>query len=164
MAHFAQLDESSIVTQVIVVNNAVIEDLPFPQSEPLGVSFCQSLFGVDTIWKQASYNGSFRFRFPRIGFSYDASIDAFIKPKPVDYPSFVLDPTTADWVPPLPMPTDTVYRWDEPSVSWVAVPQPYPSWTAQGDPLRWMPPVPYPQDLSKYRWDESTLSWIEVTP
>ena len=164
MAHFAQLDENNLVTQVIVVNNEVIQDLPFPESEPIGVEFCQSLFGSKTLWKQASYNGTFRKRFPLIEFSYNGSLDAFIKPKPIQYPSFVLDSETADWVPPLPRPTDTVYKWDEPTISWIVVSQPYPSWTAQGDPLQWVPPVPRPNDNKPYKWDEDTLSWIEVTP
>jgi hypothetical protein len=80
MAHFAQLDANNVVTEVIAVNNAVVEDLPFPESEPLGVAFCQSLYGADTVWKQTSYNNKFRGVYAGIGFLYDANDDIFIAP------------------------------------------------------------------------------------
>jgi hypothetical protein len=162
MAHFAQLDKNNIVTQVIVVANAELLDENGVESEQRGVEFCQSLFGADTVWKQTSYNGNIRKRYAEVGFSYDATFDAFIKPKPQANPSFALDLVTLDWVPPVPRPTDTVYVWDESSVSWVAISQPYPSWMAQGDPLVWKPPVPRPTDGKPYRWDEASLSWVEV--
>ena len=82
MAHFAQLDANNIVTEVIVVNNAVIDDLPFPESEPIGVEFCQSLYGADTVWKQTSYNGNFRGVYAGIGYSYDPVLDIFVPPPP----------------------------------------------------------------------------------
>jgi len=77
MAHFAQLDENNIVTQVISVNNEVVNHLSFPQSEPIGVEFCKSLLGQDTNWKQTSYNNKFRGRFAGIGYSYDPVKDEF---------------------------------------------------------------------------------------
>jgi hypothetical protein len=80
MAHFAKLDANNVVTEVIVVNNAVIKDLPFPESEPIGIEFCQSLFGVNTVWKQTSYNNKFRGKYAGIGSWYDAQIDEFVSP------------------------------------------------------------------------------------
>lgn len=80
MAHFAQLNAENIVTEVIVVNNEVVQDLPFPESEPIGVAFCQSLYGADTIWKQTSYNGNFRGVYAGIGYSYDPVQDIFVAP------------------------------------------------------------------------------------
>lgn len=80
MAHFAQLDSNNVVTQVIVVNNDVIENLPFPESEPIGVAFCQSILGADTIWKQTSYNANFRGVYAGIGYTYDAAADVFVAP------------------------------------------------------------------------------------
>lgn len=118
MAHFAQLDNNNIVAQVIVVNNETIHNQNFPESEPIGIAFCQSLFGVETLWKQTSYNGNFRKRYAGIGYTYDTALDAFIAPKP--YPSWSLDPATADWVAPVLMPTDgQQYIWDELTQSWV---------------------------------------------
>lgn len=120
MAHFAQLDEINTVIQVIVVNNAVVDDLPFPESEPLGAEFCQSLYGADTIWKQASYNATFRKHYAGVGFVYDPVLDAFIAPKP--YPSWLLNTTTCDWEPPVPYPKDGKnYYWDEATESWVVL-------------------------------------------
>lgn len=162
MAHFAQLDENNIVTQVIVVENAELLDDKGQESEAKGIAFCQSLFGINTRWVQTSYNANFRKMYAGIGCIYDEALDAFIPPKPEDHPSWVFDPQTEKWVPPTPRPTDTAYRWDEPSVSWLPVPQPYPSWTLQGDPLYWKAPVPYPVDGQRYEWDEPTLSWVPV--
>jgi hypothetical protein len=80
MAYFAQLDQNNFVTQVIAVNNETIDYLPFPDSEPVGVAFCESLYGSDTIWKQTSYNNNFRGVYAGIGYSYDPVQDIFIPP------------------------------------------------------------------------------------
>lgn len=124
MAHFAELDGNNIVTQVVVVNNETIDNLPFPESEPVGVEFCQSLYGADTVWKQTSYSASFRKHYAGVGYIYDATLDAFIPPKP--YPSWLLNTTTCDWEAPVPYPNDgKTYYWDEATLSWVLVePQP----------------------------------------
>ena len=121
MANFAQLNEKYIVTQVIVVNNETIDNLPFPESEPMGVAFCQSLLGPTTNWKQTSYNASFRKNYAGIGFAYDPVLDAFIPPQP--YPSWLLNTTTCQWEAPVPYPNDgKTYVWDEATLSWVEVP------------------------------------------
>ena len=123
MANFAQLDGAYTVTEVIVVNNETIDNLPFPESEPVGVAFCQSLFGTDTIWKQTSYNANFRKNYAGIGYTYDPVLDAFIPPKP--YPSWLLNTTICQWEAPVPYPNDGKrYRWDEATLSWVEVPSP----------------------------------------
>lgn len=80
MAHFAELDENNIVIRVIVVNNADICDAYGNESESIGISFCQSLFGLDTKWVQTSYNHAFRGCFAGIGFKYDTYQDIFIAP------------------------------------------------------------------------------------
>ena len=82
MAHFAQLDENNIVTQVIVVGNSDIADVNGVESENVGVAFCQSLLGAETNWKQTSYNGNMRVCYAGIGYSYNASLDAFVPPQP----------------------------------------------------------------------------------
>jgi hypothetical protein len=119
MAHFAQLDESNVVTQVIVVhNNELMHD--GVEQEAKGVAFCQSLFGAQTNWKQTSYNGNMRKNYAGIGYTYDAGRDAFITPQP--YASWVLDEATCRWEAPVPMPQDGKnYYWDEPTVSWIEV-------------------------------------------
>ena len=96
MAHFAQLDENNVVLNVIVVNNDAIQDLPFPESEPVGVAFCQSLFGEDTNWKQTSYNGNFRGVFAGIGCTYNPESDLFVPPPlpPLELPEGAILPPT----------------------------------------------------------------------
>jgi hypothetical protein len=120
MANFAQLDENYFVIEVIVVNNDTIDNLPFPESEPIGVAFLQSLFGSTAVWKQTSYNASFRKNYAGIGFTYDPVLNAFIAPQP--YPSWLLNTTTCQWNAPIPYPTDgQMYAWDEITLSWVLV-------------------------------------------
>ena len=120
MAHFAQLDENNVVTQVIVVGNDDIKDVNGNEVESIGVAFCQKLLGADTNWKQTSYNSNMRVRYAGIGYSYNAELDAFVAPQP--FASWTLDSDTADWVSPLgaaPALTDaevearSYYRWDE---------------------------------------------------
>jgi hypothetical protein len=119
MAHFAKLDENNVVTQVIVVANSDTADASGVEKEYIGAAFCEKLFGGN--WKQTSYNGNIRKNYAGIGFTYDATIDAFIPPKP--YPSWLLDTNTAQWQAPAPMPTDGKnYSWDEASQTWVEVP------------------------------------------
>jgi len=121
MAHFAQLNENDLVTQVIGVSNDVINNLPFPNSENIGIEFCQSLFGLDTIWKQTSYNANFRKNYAGIGYKFDNQRDAFIPPQP--YPSWVLEEATCRWESPVPPPSNTgmeIFIWDESTLSWVS--------------------------------------------
>ena len=80
IAHFAKI-ENGIVREVIVVNNDVIENKPFPESEAIGVAFCQSLYGADTEWKQTSYNSNFRGRYAGAGMTYDPVKDEFVIPE-----------------------------------------------------------------------------------
>ena len=120
MAHFAQLDDNNVVTQVIVVGNDDITDVNGNEVESIGVAFCQRLLGADTNWKQTSYNSNMRVRYAGIGYSYNADLDAFVPPRP--FASWTLDSGTASWVSPLgaaPTLTDdqiasrSVYTWDE---------------------------------------------------
>ena len=123
MAHFAQLNDTAVVLQVVVVNNETIQNLPFPDSEFVGVTFCQSLFGDATVWKQTSYNASFRKNFAGIGYTYDPVLDAFIAPQP--YPSWLLNTTTCQWNAPVLYPTDgQTYAWDESTLSWILAEMP----------------------------------------
>jgi len=90
MAHFAKLDENNVVLEVIVVNNETIQNLPFPESEPIGVAFCQSLFGADTVWKQTSYNNKFRGTYAGKGFTYDPTVDVFVPPPAPPFPPIMI--------------------------------------------------------------------------
>lgn len=123
MAHFAQIDDQNIVTKVIVIEQEEVDT---------------GNWGDPASWIQTSYNTrggvyytpntntpdpdqskAFRKNYAGIGYTFDAILNAFIPPKP--YPSWVLDESTCYWQPPIPMPNDGEYRWDEPSQSWVLV-------------------------------------------
>ena len=95
MAHFAQLDETNIVTQVIVVHNNELLNEKGVESEAKGVVFCQSLFGGN--WIQTSYNGNIRKNYAGIGFTYDPIRDAFIPPKANCHIEEALDEETCHW-------------------------------------------------------------------
>jgi len=115
MAHFAQLNEQNIVTQVIVVANEELL-LDGIESEEKGVAFCRSLFGG--IWKQTSYNGNMRKNYAGIGDTYDSQRDAFIAQQP--YPSWTLAEETCRWASPVAYPTDGKrYNWNEATLTWI---------------------------------------------
>jgi hypothetical protein len=84
MAHYAFLDDSSIVTEVIV-----------------GLDETELIEGLDPeTWygnfrgqtcKRTSYNGNIRFNYAGVGFTYDPIDDAFIAPIPCDHPELLLN-------------------------------------------------------------------------
>ena len=75
MAHYAFLNDSNIVTEVIV-----------------GIDETETIEGLDPeTWygnfrgqtcKRTSYNGNIRFNYAGVGYSYDLINDAFIAPMP----------------------------------------------------------------------------------
>jgi len=118
MAHFAKLDENNNVLAVHVVNNDVIT-VDGNESEQAGIDFLTSLHG-HTLWKQTSYNGNIRKNYAGIGYTYDASRDAFIASQP--YGSWTLNETTCQWEPPVAYPTDGKrYGWFEPNQQWIEI-------------------------------------------
>jgi hypothetical protein len=119
MAHFAQLNEENLVTQVIVVANQDTADQDGVENEAIGIEFCTNLLGGT--WKQTSYNANIRKNYAGVGYKYDATLDAFIPPQP--FASWTLNNETAQWEAPTPYPTDDKrYTWDEETTSWVEVP------------------------------------------
>lgn len=117
MAHFAKLDQNNVVLEVYVVhNNELLQD--GVESEEKGIQFLVDWSGGYPLWKQTSYNGTIRKNYAGIGYTYDATRDAFIPPQP--YLSWVLNEDTCQWNPPVPYPTDGQrYNWDEATTSWV---------------------------------------------
>lgn len=93
MAHFAELDATNTVTQVIVVHNNELLDNGV-ESEAKGVAFCQSLFGGN--WVQTSYNASIRKNYAGVGCTYDPVRNAFIPPKP-ETGEWTLNEDTCKW-------------------------------------------------------------------
>lgn len=78
MAHFAKMSNGNKVDEVIVVSNADCNDLPFPESEPVGQAFIASL-GIEGTFLQTSYSGSFRGAYAGIGYSFNPSLGEFGK-------------------------------------------------------------------------------------
>lgn len=119
MAHFAKLDDNNVVIEIHVVNNNELLDENGIEQESRGINFLINWCnGTHINWKQASYNGTIRKRYPSIGDTYSIELDAYIHPKP--YPSWTLNLETLDWVSPVAVPQDdNTYYWDEPNQTWV---------------------------------------------
>lgn len=124
MAHYAFLDESNIVTEVITGRDEddLVED----------VSDWEDYYGEfrGQVCKRTSYNTfgnrhalggvPFRGNYAGIGYRYDEDRDAFIAPQP--FLSWTLNEETYLWEAPVPRPTDGgPYAWDEESFSWVGL-------------------------------------------
>jgi hypothetical protein len=122
MSHFAKV-EMGIVTSVIVAEQEFINS---------------GVVGDPSLWIQTSYNTrggihyqpnsnipsedqlkSLRKNYAGVGFQYDQQRDAFIPPKPVEYPSFILNEETCLWEAPIPYPNDgKLYNWNEQNQTW----------------------------------------------
>jgi hypothetical protein len=85
MAYFAKV-ENNIVTDVISVNNEICGEpqLQFPATEPLGQTYIANVLQFDGEWLQTSYNGAYRGTYAGIGYTYDAALDEFVAPAPVE--------------------------------------------------------------------------------
>lgn len=121
MSHFAKVVDGKVV-QVIVAEPDFFD------------TFVDSSPGT---WLQTSYNTrgnvhykpdsqepsgqpALRGNYAGIGFTYDAQNDVFYAPQP--YPSWKLSQQTWTWEAPVSYPNDgKLYRWDEPTTSWVEV-------------------------------------------
>jgi len=96
MGHFAKLDTDNNVIGVHVLNNAVFT-INGNESEQAGIDFLISLHSHN-LWKQTSYNGSFRFNYAAPGYTYDPLADAFIAPSPnCGHLELVLNTTNYLW-------------------------------------------------------------------
>lgn len=124
MAHFARINESNIVTDVVVIDNNL---------ESIGAEYCSALLGGT--WIQTSYNTKanvhslgqvpLRKNYAGIGYIYSYELDAFIEPCP--WPSWQLNQELGQYECPVPVPeTDPgqgmIWAWDEVQLSWVSVP------------------------------------------
>lgn len=116
MAHYALLNENSIVTQVFVGKNE-------GDGGKTGAEW-EEYYGA----KQTSYNTHggvhalggtpFRKNYAGIGYTFDEQRNAFIPPKP--YASWTLNEDTCLWEAPVVYPTDgKQYTWDENTTSWI---------------------------------------------
>jgi len=114
MGHFAKVVDGK-VTQVIVAEQEFFNT--FVDTSP--GTWIQTSY--NTIGGQHTQGGTpLRGNYAGIGYTYDQANDVFYGPQP--YASWVLNHSTWTWEAPTPMPTEGgPYRWDEPTVAWVAV-------------------------------------------
>tara|TARA_S200002703_G_scaffold98909_1_gene85538 strand:+ start:155 stop:589 length:435 start_codon:yes stop_codon:yes gene_type:complete len=121
MASFAKIGLNSKVIEVVSVHNNELKDSNGVEQENIGIDYLTKLTGW-AIWKQTSYNGNIRKNFAGIGHTYDEDRDAFISPKPTQYPSWVLNETTCQWEAPIAKPDDETetkrYGWNEETQQW----------------------------------------------
>ena len=137
MAHYAIIDETNTVVQVITGRGE--DDLAdgveswedyyatmFPGMLVRRTSYntmCNRYRLSNGEWTEQGDFRAFRFNYAGVGFTFDPSIGsdgAFIPPQPS--PSWVLN-EHCEWEAPIPYPTDgLVYSWDEETLSWVEVP------------------------------------------
>jgi len=121
MAHWAELDQNNIVTRVLVGSN-----------EDPDEGYQWLIDNLGGTWVKTSYNTQggvhslggtpLRKNYAGIGYSYDATRDAFIPPKPFN--SWILNEETCLWDAPTPYPTDgNFYRWIEEDLNWQLVSQ-----------------------------------------
>ena len=135
MAHFAEIDDSNIVTMVYVVLNNEITDESGDEQESLGQTFFRNLHNDSKTYLKCSFNTygnkywsdipnrvegdqskKLRGNFPGPGFTYDPENDVFYAPQPFN--SWILNPTTYVWAAPIVQPTrndddDFDWTWDE---------------------------------------------------
>jgi hypothetical protein len=90
MAHFAEIDKNNIVIRVLVVHN---------DDEHRGADFLANDLDLGGTWIQTSYNGNIRKNYAGVGYSYDATRDAFIAPEPEGHIGF--DEETCKWIMPV---------------------------------------------------------------
>ena len=107
MSHWAELDQNNKVIRVLVGDN----------DDPAGDEGYQWLINnLGGTWVKTSYNGTIRYNYAGIGFTYDSDADAFIAPQP--YPSWSLD-NNFNWQAPMPRPKEGYWAWDEQAGEWL---------------------------------------------
>jgi len=128
MASFAKIGLNNKVIEILSVVNEVLHDANGIEQEAIGIDFLTKLTGYP-VWKQTSYNTHggvhnnngipLRKNHAGIGYTYDEDRDAFIPPKPKNFPSFILNETTCLWEAPVVKPQDgNIYSWNESTLTW----------------------------------------------
>ena len=95
MPHFAKLDDNNIVEKVNVYSQEDVDANGGDYSTG-AEEWVEAREGGS--WKQTSYNGNAKKQYAGVGYTYNASEDKFVCPKPFD--SWTLD-SSLDWQPPV---------------------------------------------------------------
>tara|TARA_R110001632_G_scaffold77143_1_gene174512 strand:+ start:1002 stop:1373 length:372 start_codon:yes stop_codon:yes gene_type:complete len=121
MAHYAFLDMTNVVTEVIVGKDEGDTNTNWElQYQDVRKQVC----------KRTSYNTSggvhsgggtpYRKNYAGIGYFYDSTRDAFIPPQPFN--SWTLNEDTCLWDSPVAYPEDgKLYKWNEEIVNWEVI-------------------------------------------
>ena len=154
MAHFAELNSSNKVLQVIVISNEDVDANGGDKSTE-AETFVASIVPYGTggaAWKQTSYNDNFRKQYAGIGEFYNPSLDMFVYAQP--YPSWSLD-SSGDWKAPVTYPNVSEIgsltafpSWDEGNQRWLG--------------STWSDNIEGAGTETKYTWDASSLAWDAV--
>ena len=125
MAHYAYLDENSIVTQVIVGKDEGEDGVNWEDYYGAVRTSYNTRGGVhyDSETNEPSIDQSkaLRKNYAGEGYLYDPIRDAFIPPQP--FASWILNEDTCLWDAPVPYPQDgNIYTWDENTFNWQLVP------------------------------------------
>jgi len=136
MSHFAKV-VNGIVEQVIVAEQPFIDSLPDAGS---WIKTSYNTFGGvhyapdnndGSAYERVPDGGvALRANFAGVGFTYDSTHDVFYAPRPKDRngiscESWTISAPTWLWTPPTPRPIPTtpptLYEWDEPTKTWIAL-------------------------------------------
>ena len=114
MAHFAKLDATNVVLEVLVVDNKDTVDSDEKEVEQIGIDFLKELTGWP-FWKKTSINNNIRKNYAHVGFKYDESLDVFYDHvKPFD--SWIFNKEVMEWQAPVDQPADipgVIHMWSE---------------------------------------------------
>ena len=151
MAHFAEHKSDNEVIRVVVISNndVIANGGDYSSQVETFVSNLIPHLENGVAWKQTSYNNNQRKQYAGLGYTYDATKNKFILPKPFD--SWSLD-SNDDWKAPVTYPNvnkissnHVEITWDEDNQKWLGK-------TYTGDDL---------STITNYQWDASGLSWTE---
>ena len=90
MAHFAELNSDNEVIRVVVISNddVIANGGDYSSQAETFVSNLIPHSENGVAWKQTSYNNNQRKQYAGLGYTYDATKNKFILPKPFDSWSF----------------------------------------------------------------------------
>ena len=112
MSYYAKIDKDSKVVQVISIEKEVLDLGHWGNPNDFIKTSYNTHAGVHQLG-----GTPFRKNYAGIGFTYDASKDAFYTPQP--YPSWALNEDTCIWESPVAYPEDgKVYGWNEATTTW----------------------------------------------
>ena len=125
LANYAILDENNFVIDVFRGREENADGIDWEEYYSNETGKTVKRYSFNTLGGvHANEKNPFRMNAAMIDGTYDPNLDAFIQPKPISNPSFILDPSTLTWSTPFPKPTDgKTYVWSETELQWLEVEQ-----------------------------------------